>query len=214
MRITRTFLSLTGLFFAIGVAAAMAQEPADIAAEPAPTPAATQNSGYPDIESLREPGSSAKLFPAQPAATPDPTQVAGRGQGQRGRGGALGRARNSGRRRDVAVDQADADPLQVRVAFRRAKTVVMTRDPGLADLLQQATAAGTDREKRAFLKQYYVRLYAEVAKLDASPEMKKHLTTLSQVATARYDPKRREVGDDESIVLGRGGGRRGGGRNR
>ena len=191
----------------------------DLAKRPAPTPApsAVPDGGL-DIESLREPGSTAKLFPDQPAATPVPENGAagpggrrGRGQGQ---GGVLGRKRNSGRRRDVLVDQADTDPLMVRVAYRRAKTVAMTRDPGLAVLLRAAADASTDPEKRAFLKQYYTRLYDSVGRIDRSPEMKKHLETLRLVATSRYDPKRREVGGDEDLVLGRGGGRRGGGRNR
>lgn len=179
--------------------------------EPGPTQAASQNA-YPDIDSLREPGSSAKLFPAQ-AAGPTPT---GRGTGN----GAVSGQRNNSmlnhtqRRRgtrsnDVLVDQADADPLNVRVAYRRAKTAAMVRDPGLADLLREADGAGTDVQKRAVLKVYYTRLFAGVCKVDGSPEMKKHVDLLAQVSKQRYEPQRRTVGGEEDLIRGGGGGRRG-----
>lgn len=194
-----------------------AQQPTtpEPSAAPTPVPSADNNYGYPDIESLRDPGSSAKLFPDHPTATPDPNLPGANGAGRRAGGGGLGRQRggNRNRRRDAAVSQADADPLQVRVAYRRAKTLIMARDPGLADLLARADRAGTDPEKRAFLKQYYVRLYDEVGKTDPSPEMKKHLVTLKLIARARYEPRRREVGGDEDIVEGRDG-RGGRGRRR
>ncbi len=215
MRMAQIFLLAVLGWLALSSYSACAQQPAPPEPAATPTPSAENNYGYPDIESLRDPGSSAKLFPEQPAATPDPTlQNAqnARGAGRRGGRGAA-RTHGSGRRRDVLAQQADADPLQVRVAYRLAKTVAMARDPGLAELLQRADGAGTDPEKRAFLKQYYVRLYAEVAKVDPSPEMKKHLDALKQVSQTRYEPKRREVGGEEDIVLG-GGGRRGGGRRR
>ena len=196
----------------------------DIHSLPMAVPASTP-SGYPDIEKLRKPGSSVALMPAQPSPTPPvpgtPTGGANRlnrlGTTQGGTrlgGGALGHKRNSGRQHDVLVDQADSDPLGIRVAYRRAKTIAMAQDPGMANLLEQAGAADTDVEKRAYLKEYYTRLYDGVERADATPEMKKHVDTLRLVSIARYDPKRREVGGDEDIVLGRGGGRRGGGRNR
>ena len=194
----------------------------DIESLPKAAPESTPG-GYPDIESLRKPGSSAALFPAQPVPTPLPgTQPGAPGRnrlgttlgGNRAGGGILGRKRNSGRQHDVLVDQADADPLQVRVAFRHAKTIAMANDSGMADLLRQADAAGTDVEKREYLKQYYTRLYAGIEKADSTPEMKKHVDILKMVTTSRYDPRRRDVGGDEDITLGRGGGRRGGGRNR
>lgn len=211
-----------GVMWMLVLGMVKAQDPRDIQQQPrpAPTPTDAPTDG-PSIESLREPGSTAKLFPDQPVATPAsgtpgtaPGVARGAGRGANGQGGLLGRKRNSGRQRDVLVDQADQDPLLVRVAFRRAKTLAMVRDPGMATLLQKADAAGTDPEKRAFLKLYYTRLYDGIGKIDRSPEMKKHLDTLRQVAQSRYDPRRRDVGGDEDIVLGRGGGRRGGGRNR
>ena len=221
MRKFRTAFIVLGLGWMLGFGAVKAQDPREIQqqARPAPTPADAPGDG-PSIESLREPGSTSKLFPDQPAATPTPGTpgvapgAGGTGRGTNRQGGLLGRKRNSGRQRDVLVDQADTDPLLVRVAFRRAKTTAMARDPAMATLLQRADAAGTDPEKRAILKVYYTRLYDSIGKIDRSPEMKKHLDTLRQVALARYDPRRRDVGGDEDIVLGRGGGRRGGGRNR
>ena len=216
----RIFLVTVVMASAGWTAAVAQQEPVDpLTIRDRPEPASTPSSIYPDIESLREPGSTEKLFPAAtPTPPPDPNAPPGTvpaGTTSRGRrGGVLGRKNNSGRQRDVLVDRADTDPLTTRVAYRRAKTTALARDPDLADLLRQSAAAGTDREKREFLKQYYTRLYAAVLKTDPSPEMKKHVETLQQVASARYDPKRREVGGDEDIVRGRGGGRRGGGRGR
>ena len=90
----------------------------------------------------------------------------------------------------------------------------MSRDPGMAELLNQADVAATDKEKRVYLKEYYTRLYAAVKQVDTSPEMRRHVAILTLITESRYDPKRREVGGDEDITLGRGGGRRGGGRNR
>lgn len=181
-------------------------------------------SGYPDIEALRNPGSSVKLMPARPIPTTGSDVPVGGGRrtnrlgttqgGTHLEGGVLGHKRNSGRHHDVLVDQADADPLEIRVAYRRAKTLAMAHDPGMADLLKQAGAADTDLQKRASLKEYYTRLYDGVERVNTTPEMKKHVDTLRLVSTSRYDPKRRDVGGDEDIVLGRGGGRRGGGRNR
>ena len=215
---------LVGWMALAGLTALQAQDVRDIQQQPRPS--ATPASGTSDassIESLRAPGSSSKLFPDRPVATPAPNATGvnplagGGGQGRganRQPGGLLGRKRNSGRQRDVLVDQADSDPLLVRVNFRRAKTVAMVRNPDLAVLLQQADAADTDPKKRAILKVYYTRLFDSIGKIDGSPEMKKHLNTLRLVALSRYDPRRHEVGGDEDITLGRGGGRRGGGRNR
>ena len=122
--------------------------------------------------------------------------------------GGGGHQRN-GRHHDLLVSQADTDPLMVRVAYRRAKTTALAREPDLAILLHEAAAAGTDVEKRVYLKQYYTRLFATVCKVDTSPEMKAHVDLLMQVAEQRYDPKRREVGGDEDLVNGAGRGRRG-----
>ena len=183
-------------------------------AEPAPAPgpaqAASQGS-YPDIDSLREPGSSAKLFPAQPADQTPGATTQGNPTGTGRRNNALlnnNQRRRNTRRNDVLTDQADSDPLDVRVAYRRAKTLAMARDPGLAELLREADAAPTDVQKRALLKVYYTRLFGEVRKVDRSPAMKKHVELLGDVAKQRYDPQRRVVGGEEDIIRG-GGGRRG-----
>ncbi len=186
--------------------AARAQDPVPA---PGPSPSASQGS-YPDIESLREPGSSAKLFPAQ---TPSPTPAIPGAEGTAQTGNRNNPLLNNnqhhrnGRTNDMLGDLADSDPLEVRVAYRRAKTVAMARDPGLAELLHEANAARTDVQKRAILKIYYTRLFDEVRKVDRSPEMKKHVDLLSQVSQQRYDPQRRAVGGEEDIVRG-GGGRR------
>ena len=178
---------------------------------PAPTPSLVEKA---DIESLREPGSTAKLFPQDTPAplipgTPDEPGVGGTVNGRRGN--ALlnsGQRRRSTRANDLLGDLADSDPLELRVAYRRAKTTAMARDPGLADLLRSAAAADTDVHKRAFLKEYYTRLYADVRKVNPSPEMQKHVELLGLVAQQRYDPQRRVVGGEEDLIRG-GGGRRG-----
>ena len=180
------------------------------AQDPAPTPLPTPGV-YPDIESLREPGSTAKLFPP-PGASPTPAADDGPVAGNGRRNNPLlnhGQHRRNLRTNDMLGDLADNDPLEVRVAYRRAKTTVMARDPELAELLVHADAAGTDVQKRALLKVYYTRLFAEVCRVDRSPEMKKHVELLGQVSQQRYDPQRRAVGGEEDIVRGGGGGRRG-----
>jgi hypothetical protein len=116
-------------------------------------------------------------------------------------------ARNA-RAADLIASEADADPLEVRVAFRRAKTEAILHDPGLVDLQLEASAAPTDRAKRAYLRQYYDRLYAAVAKIDPSPAEAAHLKLLRLLARQRYDPQRRMLAGEEGLVGGRGGGRR------
>lgn len=181
------------------------------ASTPVPVPA-TDSNGYPDIESLREPGSSAKLFPS-PSASPA-AGAAGTGANPatgRNNNALLrsGQHRRATRANDLLGDQADADPLELRVAYRRAKTVALARDPGLAELLRTAANADTDVRKRSALREYYTRLFAGVRKVDPSPEMRKHVELLGEVAQQRYDPQRRTVGGEEEIVRG---GRRGRGR--
>jgi hypothetical protein len=152
---------------------------------------------------------NAALFPSGDTQTPSQTATGTSGGGRNGPGGGRGGRRNrSGDSRNAAIQQADSAPLEVRVAFRRAKTAAMLRDPGLADLLVQAGGARTDENKRAYLRTYYIRLYALVRKVDPSPAMRDYVKLLSQVSEQRYDPKRRAVnGDDDDLV---GGGGRGG----
>ena len=214
MRIRLRTLLLGTAVALLALSGARAQTPAGT-----PDPTAPPNSApneYPDIDALREPGSTAKLFPQQ---TPDPNTTGEDGQtlprrnGRRGGGlpGAGQPHRRGQRLNDALVAEADADPLEVRVAYRHDKTTAMARDPGLADLLRDAAAAGTDVRKRSVLKVYYNRLFADVRKVDPSPEMRKHVDILAMVAQQRYDPQRRVVGGEEDIIRG-GGGR--GGRNR
>ncbi len=189
------FRSLSLLGSIIAVCALL---PCADAQDAAPTPATDANPTAAE---------AADLFPSSGAqATPAPTTGRRAGGGRRNGGGG---GRRNNRRHDMLVSQADADPLQLRVAFRRAQTTAMARDPDLAVLIRQAAAAGTDVEKRVYLKEYYTRLFNSVRKIDPSPEMKAHVILLTQVAEQRYDPKRREVGGDEDLVNGRGSGRRG-----
>ena len=148
------------------------------------------------------------LFPAG-GVQPSTTQANGNGGGGGHHNGGGGGHSRSGRHRDVLVSQADADPLELRVQYRRAKTIALARDTGLAALLHQAAGAATDNEKRAYLKAYYLRLFASVRRIDPSPAMKAHVELLNAVAEQNYNPKRREVGGDEDLVNGRGRGRRG-----
>ena len=185
-------------------------------AQGAPSSAPNQ---YPEIDQFREPGSTSKLFPAP---TPPPsdetpgveTPNAGPRRNGRRAGAGLGgggQHRRGQRVNDMLLADADADPLDLRVAYRRAKTTAIARDPGLAGLLVEANRAETDVQKRAVLKVYYTRLFDGIRKADPSPEMKKHVELLAEVAQQRYDPQRRAVGGEEDIIRG-GGGRRG--RNR
>ena len=147
------------------------------------------------------------LFPGGGVQTPPATQGAPTGGGHRN-GIAGGHQRNT-RHHEQLVSLADIDPLAVRVAYRRAKTIAMARDPGLADLLREADAANDDVTRRAYLKEYYLKLYTSICKADPSPEVRAHVKLLRGVAEQRYDPKRREVGGDEDLVNGSGNGRRG-----
>lgn len=145
-------------------------------------------------------GAPAALFPDTgplPAA-------AGARHGRQGRGG----RRKTQFATDAAVSLANSDPLEVRVAYRKDKTLAMAREPGLRDILLQAEAARTDDEKRAFLREYYTKLYATVRKIDPSPAMKAHVNLLARASEQQYDPKRRSVsGEDDLAGVGRNGGR-------
>ena len=129
-----------------------------------PTPSTTQSqSGYPDV---RKEAADPTLFPdpdqvarerVRPKSGDDATNAGLGTKGQGKRGGA-------GRVTSQSLGQADTDPLPVRVAYRRAKTLAMERDPGLGTLLKRADLAGTDVEKRQYLHAYYSQLFAEVRK--------------------------------------------------
>ena len=173
------------------------------AQEPGPLPSTTQSqSGYPDV----------RKEAADPTLFPDPDRVAGdrvrppaadtgvnaglTNKGAAKRGG-LGRTNSQ------SLGQADTDPLPVRVAYRRAKTLAMERDPSLGTLLRQADLASTDEDKRRYLREYYHQLFAEVRKIDPSPAMKSHLDSLQTSTGQRYDPKRRAVANEEDLINGR-----------
>ena len=166
-------------------------------------PSTTQSqSGYPDV----------RKEAADPTLFPDPDKVAAdqvraksgddatnaglsrKGQGKRG---------GAGRVTSQSLGQADTDPLPIRVAYRRAKTLAMERDPNLGTLLERADRAGTDVEKRQYLHAYYLQLFAEVRKIDSSPAMKSHLAALQASTEQRYDPKRRAVANEADLINGR-----------
>ena len=192
MHIFRSFLLLGCLTIALAdLPLALAQ---DAASSPDFNSASTANPAAND------------LFPNGSEQSPA-TALSGRPGGGHHNGG--GSRQHGGRRHEALTRQADSDPLALRVAYRRAKTIALAQDPGLGNLIRQAAVADTDVEKRAYLKEYYTRLFIAVRKIDPSPEMQAHVKLLTLLATQRYDPKRREVGGDEDIINGRGRGRRG-----
>ena len=174
------------------------------AQQPGPTPSTTQSqSGYPDV---RKEAADPSLFPdpdraardlVRPKSSLDANNPNIFGQKGRGKKGGLGRISTQ------ALKQADADPLPVRVAYRRAKTLAMERDPGLGALLRQADLAGTDEDRRRYLRLYYVRLFAKVRRIDSSPSMNAHLDALKLPTEQRYDPKRRATADEDDLINGR-----------
>ena len=173
------------------------------AQEPGPSPSTTQSqSGYPDV---RKEAADPTLFPdpdkvasdkVRPAAVDNGTNAGLTNKGAAKRGG-LGRANSQ------SLGQADTDPLPVRIAYRRAKTLAMERDPSLGALLRQADLAATDVAKRQYLRAYYRQLFAEVRKIDPSPAMRSHLDALQTSTEQRYDPKRRAVASEEDLINGR-----------
>ncbi len=148
------------------------------------------------------PGVPTTLFPdATPGVVP-------RAHGRHAAAGAHRRGRHSQYATDAAVSLANSDPLEVRVAYRKDKTMAMAREPGMRDILLQADAARTDDEKRAFLKEYYTVLYSTILKIDRSPTMKAHVALLQQATRQQYDPQRRSVsGEDDLEGVGRNAGR-------
>lgn len=145
------------------------------------------------------PGGS--LFPGAGSRPPPPPtgqveRTPAPGGGRRGSSGGQRSGGRRGRGENQSLVRAGESPLQTKVAFRRAKTEVL-RDPVFAELLRRADAAPTDEDKRAFLRQYYVDLFARVRRLDPSPAMAAHTNLLARAAEARYAPTRQAGGEDE-----------------
>jgi hypothetical protein len=88
-----------------------------------------------------------------------------------------------------ALGQAAEDPLDVRIAFRRAKTIALL-DPRFAELLRQADLARGDDERREHLRIYYQELFTRIRQLDGSPALAAHIDILSRAAAQRYAPQR------------------------
>ena len=167
---------------------------------PPSLPASTDTeSSEPPNPLATPPPANGNLFPSTgPQSAPRP----GRHQSSRLTGN---KTRRGARAEDLLQQEADADPLDVRVAFRRAKTAAMARDPEMAEDLVRAAGASTDREKRLWLRQYYERLFSLVQKIDKSPELAAHVALLSKIAEQRYNPRRRAVAGEEDLVNGRHG---------
>ncbi len=156
---------------------------------------------------------ASSLIPGD-AATPAPAGSgiqADRDARRRARRATKGGGR-PGRQGDVLATRAAADPLEIRIAYRKDKTEALLRRPDLAVIERQADVAPTDDSKRDYLRSYYTQLFSEVRKIDPSPTMAAHVKLLSSIAEQRYDPKRRTIGGDEALVRGRRG--RGGKRGR
>ena len=197
------------LLLASAFSCAFAQEPA---AAPAPSPAAPTAPDAPepppyslDLPDLHPPANSG-LFPNGPRQNPPPNSANGANRNQRSKFN-TGGSKARGRSRDRVLQRADSDSLEVRVAYRRDKTQALARDPSLIELNHRAETAGTDDEKRLYLRQYYTHLFASIRRLDSSAAMKAHLDLLSQVAAQQYDPKRRAVAGEEDLLNGRDVGR-------
>jgi hypothetical protein len=192
MTALRRFLLLASLCLAV-IAAGTAR-----AQEPAPPPEAPDQGTE---AAPPAPGAAGNLFPG---ATPAPGQPTTRNRPRPSR--LLGnKSKRNARATDLVSAEADADPLDVRIAFRRAKTQAMLEDPSLADDLRAAAFASTDKLKREWLRLYYTRLYARVEKIDASPGLTAHVALLKVIARQRYDPQRRMVAGEEDLVNGRRG---------
>ncbi len=196
-------LVLTG----VGAGSGLAQDP-PAAATPPPAPAAPP-----------PPSGEDGLFPAPDTTRPAPPPVTDAGElrgtgvgnrrgkrtSSRGGGRALGEGRQRGANPLLAT--AAADPVEVRIAYRRAETEAK-RDPVFNELLRQADLAHDDEERRALLRRYYTDLFERVRRLNRSPALAAHVAVLSRAAELRYAPKRRVGGVDEQEASRARGGRR------
>ena len=192
-------LLLAGLGLAIIGQAALAQEPG--MKNPGST---TTEAPFQNTETPPGPTGDGDLFPSTGPAAGQPLPP-----GRRRPSRLLGnKNQRNARANDLISSEADADPLEVRVAYRRAKTQAMLQDPGLADLLNRAAAAPTDQIKREWLRQYYAELFTQVHKIDPSPALAAHVALLKVLARQRYDPQRRTLAGEENLLNGRGRGRR------
>ena len=192
-------LPLIGSWLILGLPLARAQQP-----DASPAPPAAEPPPYSlDLPDL-PPANGAGLFPSGSRPTPSPDAT---GNNSSGRGNTRSKfftgSRTHGRALDRTLQKADSDSLDVRVAYRRAKTQALARDPGLIEWMHRADAARSDEEKHACLREYYTRLFAEVRRIDASPAMKAHVDLLSQVAAQQYAPNRRVVAGEEDLLNGR-----------
>ena len=198
--------SLVGAWLAGGLLPAVAQQP-DVspapAAAPQPPPPAAEPPPYsldlPDLPS----SNGESLFPSGSRPNPPSASTGNSPNRSNPRSKLLTVSRTHGRALDRTLQKADSAPLDVRVAYRRAKTEALARDPGLSEWAHRAEAAKSDAEKRRYLGEYYTRLFAEVRRDDASPAMKAHEDMLAQIAAQQYAPNRRVVAGEEDLLNGR-----------
>lgn len=155
------------------------------------------------------PPDDAGLFPSPnagrpaPPASPDPGELrqssaAGGQRGKRANSRRSGGPGGERRRRDAnpTLTAAAGDPVEIRIAYRRAETEAK-RDPAFGDLLRRADESHDDEERRALLRSYYTGLFAQVRRIDRSPALAAHVAVLSRAAEQRYAPRRRAGGADE-----------------
>jgi hypothetical protein len=168
------------------------------------TPPVSSPAAEPDQATDTSPAASGSgnLFPETGPAAGQQAPLAGRPRPSRLLGN---KNKRNARAADILSEEADSDPLEVRIAFRRAKTLAMAQDPGMPELLHRAAAAPTDKAKREWLRQYYDRLFADIRKIDPSPSLAAHVALLTKIAQQRYDPQRRMLAGEEDLVNGRRG---------
>ncbi|MBV9657022.1 MAG: hypothetical protein JO295_02820 [Verrucomicrobia bacterium] len=183
---------LAGILLLLATAATRAQEPVP-PPPPPPPPAETPAAGRQEPVPPPDIGPS-ELFPSggpsrrqQTGTSSSTANAASRGN----RSGGTSRAARRDRFNEPTLNEAAQDPLELRLAYRRARTAAL-RDPRFADLQQQANAARSDEEKRAILRVYYEELFARIRRLDhGTPGMNAHVELLARAAQQRYAPQRK-----------------------
>ncbi len=179
-----------------------------------PDPTPPPGAGVAPFASPAPPPAEGGLFPtssdpSRPAPPPVPDnqnlRQVKKENSRRGRRTRTGGGPFSGSSRRQAVNPAlltaAADPVEIRIAYRRAETEAK-RDPVFTELLRRADLAHDDEERRTLLRRYYTELYARVRQLDRSPTLAAHVAVLSRAAEQRYAPKHKAGGVDEN-ELGR-----------
>lgn len=203
MRLRFTRPATVAVLVAVAVPFAGVSAPVFAQAPAAPPPVEPASAGTPPTASPPRPPGDGGLFPVPGAsARPAPPRTPNAGELRRsntagGRGAAAARReRRRGGGADPAFAQAADDPVEIRIAYRRAETEAK-RDPRFNELLREADAAPDDETRRAFLREYYTTLFERVRRLNRSPAFAAHVNVLARAARQRYAPERRAGGTDE-----------------